>query len=60
MDSIDHDTGKKKSPKMSVIPADHSADSDGDSTEPQLRVAAYCRVSTAKSEQMHSFDSQKE
>lgn len=43
---------------VTVIPATKTAESDGKNKYQQLRVAAYCRVSTAQEEQLNSYQVQ--
>lgn len=51
MDSININTEKK----VTVIPATKPFQSNEDTAERPLRVAAYCRVSTEMEEQLNSY-----
>ena len=44
---------------VTVIPAKPQGSAPGQPTKKKLRVAAYCRVSTDKDEQLNSFEVQK-
>ena len=50
--------GKEK-PNVIVIPAKPEMSRDAVSSRRQLRVAAYCRVSTGEEEQINSYENQK-
>ena len=52
-------TQSRPEPKVIVIPAKEESPQDQEKKK-NLRVAAYCRVSTKKDEQLNSYENQKE
>lgn len=51
-------TQSRPEPKVIVIPAKEESPQDQEKKK-NLRVAAYCRVSTKKDEQLNSYENQK-